>query len=183
MVAPYFISENMGKNLVLTKAGNKDKIFMYCHYITKKEGENMEDDFSKLRATLQKVDFFYSLNFGELDHLIKVLKKRKVAQGTTIIKQGEKGDAFFLISSGAVSVYIKKGMMGSQKKVADLEGGDFFGEMALVSDMPRNATVIADAPAELFVLYKSDFKKILLANPKISGIITEVLAKRKQSNK
>jgi CRP-like cAMP-binding protein len=143
----------------------------------------MQDDFSNLRSALQKVDFFYSLKFEELDHLIKALKKRKVAKGQSIIKQGEVGDAFFLISSGAVGVYIKKGMMGSQNKVAELSDGDFFGEMALVADVPRAATVTALEPTELFVLYKSDFKKILLSNPKISGIITEVLAKRKHDNK
>lgn len=143
----------------------------------------MQDDFSSLRAILQKVDFFYSLKFEELDHLIKALKKRKVAKGHEIIKQGEKGDAFYMISSGAVGVYIKKGMMGSQNKVAELGQGDFFGEMALVADAPRTATIIAEEPTELFVLYKTDFKKILLANPKISGIITEVLAKRKLKNK
>jgi CRP-like cAMP-binding protein len=140
----------------------------------------MSDDMSKLRGILQKVDFFYSLSFVELDQLIKGLKKRKVTKGTAIIKQGEPGDAFYMIALGSVSVYIKKGM--SEKKAATLGKGDFFGEMALIADVPRNATVYADEQCELFVLYKNDFKKILLANPKISAIMNEVLAKRKSKN-
>ncbi len=142
----------------------------------------MNDDITKLRETLQKVDFFYSLHFDEIDLLIKALRKRKVGPGTVIIRQGDKGDAFYLISQGRVSVNIKKGLVG-QKKVAELVGGNFFGEMALVTDEPRTATVIAEEPTELFVLYKSDFKKILLNNPRISEIIKMELQKRKSANK
>jgi CRP-like cAMP-binding protein len=142
----------------------------------------MPDDMSMLRSALQKVDFFYSLNFAELDMLIKALKKRKVKRGETIINQGEIGDKFYLVGYGAFSIHVKKGM-GGPKKVADLGDGDFFGEMALVSDLPRTATVVAEEDGELFILYKKDFKKILLANPKIAGIINDVFAKRRASNK
>jgi CRP-like cAMP-binding protein len=142
----------------------------------------MADDMSMLRSALQKVDFFYSLNFSELDMLIKALKKRKTKAGEAIIRQGEIGDKFYLIGRGSFSIHVKKGMGGSQK-VADLSDGDFFGEMALVTDLPRTATVMAEDAGELFILYKKDFKKILLTNPKISAIITEVLAKRRASNK
>lgn len=142
----------------------------------------IQDDFSLLRNALQKVDFFYNLSFGELDELIKALRKRKVKKGEIIIKQGEIGDKFYIIGSGEVSVHIKKGL-GAAKKVATLSAGDFFGEMALVTDLPRTATVIAEEPTELFVLYKSDFKKILMRNPKISLIINDILTKRLSSNK
>ena len=143
----------------------------------------MSDDFSRLRGILQKVDFFNSLSFGELDDLIKALRKKKARKGDEIIKQGEIGDKFYLISNGEVSVHVRKGMMGQAKKVATLADGDFFGEMALVTELPRTATVIAEEPVDLFVLYKNDFKKILMKNPKISGIINEMLSKRRSSNR
>ncbi len=143
----------------------------------------MNDDMSKLREALQKVDFFYSLSYVELDELIKSLKKRTVPAGNTIIRQGEKGDAFYLISTGSVSVSVRKGMMGGQKQIAELGPGAFFGEMALVVEEPRTATIKARERCELFVLYKKDFKQILLANPKISTIINNVLTERKEQNK
>lgn len=133
----------------------------------------MADDFSMLRSALQKVDFFYSLNIMDLDALIKALKKRKAKPGEVIIKQGEIGDKFYLIGSGAVTVSINK------KKVTELGDGDFFGEMALVTDLPRTATITVVEPTNLFLLYKRDFKKILLSNPKIAHIINEVLEKRR----
>jgi len=139
-------------------------------------------DMAQLRDVLKKVDFFYSLSFAELDELINALKKRPARRGETIIKQGERGDTFYLISKGSVSVYVKKGLFG-KKQVAELGEGDFFGEMALVSDEPRSATVIADEDSEVFVLYKKDFKQILLSNPKIAGIIKQVLTERKMKNR
>ncbi|HDQ26198.1 MAG TPA: cyclic nucleotide-binding domain-containing protein [bacterium] len=143
----------------------------------------MSDEFSRLREALKKVDFFYSLSMGYLDELIRALKKRKAAKGEELIKQGEIGDKFYLISTGEVSVYVKKGGFGSPKKVATLGPGDFFGEMALITDLPRAATVIAEEPSEFFVLYKRDFKKILMSNPKIAAIINDVLSKRRASNR
>ena len=134
----------------------------------------MSDDFSMLRSALQKVDFFYSLNIMDLDALIKALKKRKARAGEVIIKQGEIGDKFYLIGSGAVSVSINK------KKVTELGDGDFFGEMALVTDLPRTATITVLEPTDLFLLYKKDFKKILLSKPKIAHIINEVLEQRRK---
>ena len=131
------------------------------------------DDMSMLRDALKKVDFFYSLNIMDLDNLIKALKKRVMKKSETIIKQGEIGDKFYLIGSGAVAVVI------NSKKVAELGSGDFFGEMALVTDLPRTATVTCLDAGELFVLYKKDFKKILLSNPKIANIINDVLSKRR----
>jgi len=142
----------------------------------------MSDDFSRLRSALQKVDFFYSLNFGDLDELIKALRKKNYKKGEEIIKQGEIGDKFYLIGEGEVSVHVKKGM-GGMKKVATLTDGDFFGEMALVTELPRTATVIAEEPTGLFVLYKNDFRKILMKNPKISLIINDALSKRRKSNR
>jgi CRP-like cAMP-binding protein len=133
----------------------------------------MSDDFSMLRSALQKVDFFYSLNIMDLDALIKALKKRKAKPGEVIIKQGEIGDKFYLIGSGAVNVSI------NNKKVTELGEGDFFGEMALVTDLPRTATITVVEPTNLFLLYKRDFKKILLSKPKIAHIINEVLEKRR----
>ncbi|MGD0566354.1 MAG: cyclic nucleotide-binding domain-containing protein [Candidatus Goldiibacteriota bacterium] len=134
----------------------------------------MADDFSMLRSALQKVDFFYSLNIMDLDALIKALKKRKARAGEVIIKQGEIGDKFYLIGSGAVSVSI------NNKKVTELGDGDFFGEMALVTDLPRTATITVLEPTDLFLLYKKDFKKILLSKPKIAHIINEVLEQRRK---
>jgi len=142
--------------------------------------DSVPDDMSLLRSTLKRVDFFYSLNFAQLDELINALKQTTIKKGTEILKQGDMGDKFFIIGSGEVSIHVKKGMRGT-KKVAVLGDGDFFGEMALISDLPRTATVIAEKNSEMFVMYKRDFRKILMANPKINQLIQGTIVKRKNA--
>jgi CRP-like cAMP-binding protein len=121
----------------------------------------------KLRKTLQGVDFFNRLKLEELELLVDHLKKRSVPRGHILISQGEKlADAFYMISSGRCTVWIKKG--GSMVKVADLGADQYFGEKALVTNEPRAATVRAETACELYVLYKEDFNTILMHNPSIA---------------
>jgi CRP-like cAMP-binding protein len=128
---------------------------------------------------LQEAYFLQFLKMSELDELIAHLRMIRVQKGYEIICQGNPGDAFYLIASGRVSVWTREG--GKQKKIAELQTNDFFGEMALMSNEPRNATVIAEMVTELFVLQKNDFDKILLKNPNIALELKRVFQERTQS--
>jgi ATP-binding cassette subfamily B protein len=136
--------------------------------------------FSRLRHVLQSTYFFQSLKMNELDELIGHLRMIRVQKGYEIIKQGDPGDAFYLIASGKVSVWIKKAF--KRIKVADLQTDEFFGEMALISNEPRNATIIAEDITELFILQKYDFDKILMKNPVIAQELKKSYQERKAKN-
>ena len=82
-----------------------------------------------------------------------------------------------MILSGQVSIWVKG------KHVADRKVGEYFGESALVNDEPRSATVRAEGPTELYVLYKADFKRILMANPGIAMGIKLHAAKLKTGSR
>jgi ATP-binding cassette subfamily B protein len=127
--------------------------------------------FSRLRHVLQNTYFFQSLKLNELDELIGHLRMIRVQKGYEIIKQGDPGDAFYLIATGKVSVWKKKGFHKVQ--IATLMTDEFFGEMALLSNEPRNATVIAEDVTELFILQRYDFDKILMKNPAIAQELKE----------
>jgi CRP-like cAMP-binding protein len=127
----------------------------------------------KLRDCLQSVDFLYQLKVDELDHLMGALKKRRCTANYTVIKQGDPGDAFYMISSGKVEV------TAGGKVIATRGPGEFFGEGALLHDSPRGATVRTVEETELYVLYKADFNKILMANPGIAASIKTQAAMRK----
>ena len=114
---------------------------------------------------------------SELDELIGHLRMIRVQKGYEIIKQGDPGDAFYLIASGKVSVWKKKTL--GKTKVADLGEDQFFGEMALMSNDPRNATIVAEEVTELFVLQRYDFEKILLKNPVIATELKKAFFERK----
>ena len=127
----------------------------------------------KLRDCLRGVQFLYELKIDELDKLMGALKRRKYPAGAVVIQQGDKGDAFYLVGSGKVSVWDKK------KQLKIIYPEQYFGESALVTDAPRSATVKTEEPTELYILYKEDFKKILMANPNIAASIKAHVAKIK----
>ncbi len=139
----------------------------------------MNEDFKAMRDALKRVDFLHHLNFAQLDEFLGSMKQEKAKKGETIIRQGEAGEKFYIIASGEVSVHVKEGF-GKPKKVAVLGDGDFFGEIALLTDLPRIATVIAEKNCELFVMSKRNFKKIVVANPGINRIIQETMFSRKR---
>lgn len=128
---------------------------------------NSLSEVRKLRNVLQGVDFFTRLKLEELETLVEHLKKRTVPKGTLVIEQGDKNaDAFYMVATGRCTVWIKKGLQ--MDKVADLGPESYFGERALITDEPRAATVRAEAPSELYVLYREDFQNILMKNPGIA---------------
>jgi CRP-like cAMP-binding protein len=122
--------------------------------------------FSHLRRVLQQAYFLQYMGPKELDKLISCLRAVRVFKGYEIIRQGNPGDAFYLIASGRVSVWVNK---GSQRvRVAGLRADEYFGEMALISNAPRNATVVAEMLTELFILEKYNFDNLLMKNPAIA---------------
>ncbi len=79
--------------------------------------------------------------------------------GETIVRQGEHGDDFYIIAEGKVSVRVLKD--GNPEQVNQLHPGDYFGEVALLDDRPRNATVVAMEPTRCYLLDKSQFQIIM----------------------
>jgi CPA1 family monovalent cation:H+ antiporter len=114
--------------------------------------------------------------FGELgddriDVIAGLLRPRFAYPGERLITAGERGDAMYFISSGAVEVYRHGHLMR-------LGSGDFFGEMALLTGKRRTATVTAIAYCSLLVLQGKDFRRFLKANEDLRGRIREVADRR-----
>jgi putative ABC transport system ATP-binding protein len=107
---------------------------------------------------LRAVDLFRALTPTQLTHVAEKMTTRHFATGDTIFRAGEPGEEFFLISDGEADV------MRADHEVARLRRGDFFGEVALISGEPRNATVLATEPLDTFVLGKTDFQSALEAS-------------------
>ncbi len=140
-----------------------------------------EQEIAKLRLVLKRISFLELLRMDELDALIGALEKRQFRAGEVIIKQGTRGDTFFIMGSGTVGVY--KNAFLTRKKVTTLGPEAFFGEMALIDSSPRNATVIGEADGELYAVSRDNFSHILLKNPRIGTLIRQTAAFRKAQNK
>jgi len=115
------------------------------------------------RGFLLKLPLFSELPPAQVGLLASKLIPRSVPRETDVIKQGEIGDSFFLIKQGACRVLVQgKGTGGEElHEVARLKEGDYFGEISLLLDVPRTATVRAETPCELLELRKEDFFRLL----------------------
>lgn len=103
---------------------------------------------------------FQKVPAGNLAALFQRLEPMAMAARQVIIRQGDPGDAYYLVKSGRVAV-TRKLPEGKVVPVAELSAGDAFGEEALISKLPRNATVIALEAGELMRLSAEDFDKLL----------------------
>lgn len=100
---------------------------------------------------LRGVPMLSPLGSFELEQLAGALEPMRFAAGSTVVRQGEKGDYFFLIDSGEVTVH-------EDDRLARREGpGEYFGEIALLRDVPRTATVTAIGELQLFALGREEF--------------------------
>ncbi len=132
--------------------------------------------FGHLRRVLQQAYFLQYMGPKELDKLMSCLRAVRVFKGYEIIRQGAPGDAFYLIASGRVSVWVNKG--STRVRVAGLRSDEYFGEMSLISNAPRNATVVAEMLTELFILEKHNFENLLMKNPAIAQKLRKAYEER-----
>jgi CRP-like cAMP-binding protein len=126
---------------------------------------------TKVQA-LKSVPLFASLSRKELIQLERVCEDLEVEQGTVLCKEGDVGREFFVLVDGKVQV-IRKG-----RRVVTLTGGDFLGEIALLTELPRTATATAETPVRLFVLTSREFHAVLDQNPKVERKVLRALARR-----
>jgi putative ABC transport system ATP-binding protein len=108
---------------------------------------------------LEKCSVFKDVNPTSMAGIANKMKPEKYHPGDMIIKQGDPGDKFYLIRSGRVEVRIET--QGKQRSVKNLKQGDFFGEMALIKNEPRAASIIALEPTDLYFLPKIDFNEVI----------------------
>jgi CRP-like cAMP-binding protein len=134
-------------------------------------------DEAKLQEVLHHIDFLSHLKPEELSLLTHAMVRRTYQKGAYVIKEGGKGYTFFVVISGRLSVLVEKD--GKSELIDIRRAGQYFGEMALVGDHPRLATVKAEDPCELFELSKEAFQKILMANPGIAKAVNETISRRK----
>lgn len=106
---------------------------------------------------LKACSLFEKMSLSDLADVAQKMEQRIYDAGEVVFKQGELGDTFFLISEGQVAIDVNT--EGTNKHVATLAAGDFFGEVALLKEQPRNATVTAQSDLTVYCLSKSDFLK------------------------
>ena len=111
---------------------------------------------------LKKVPLFSGCSKSELRELAKSADELDVREGTVLTREGRPGREFFVLISGTAKV-TKNG-----RKIAELGPGDWLGEIALITDSPRTATVTATSPIDLLVITDRRFRTVVETMPSIA---------------
>jgi CRP-like cAMP-binding protein len=118
-------------------------------------------------SLLQKVSLFRGLSRNLLMKLRVDLVEKEYQQGDLIFAEGDTGKALYIILDGSVSIVKRCG--NENKVLADLSAGSFFGELALIDQVPRFASATAMEKTTLLIMYKSYFDDLIKANNAMSS--------------
>jgi CRP-like cAMP-binding protein len=130
-------------------------------------------------ALLREVDFLKPLTPDALTQVANSLRPLLFEAGRMVVRQGDEGDTFFLVSRGRVGVWVGDTENEAQP-VATLGRGQCFGEMSLLTGARRTATVRTVEDTELLLLGKADFRDILLADPMVAESLSQILGLRQR---
>lgn len=121
---------------------------------------------------LKRVPLFAGCSKSELRELAKTADELDIREGTVLTREGRTGKEFFVLVDGTAQV--TKG----DKKVAELKAGDWFGEIALLTDSPRTATVTATSPVDVLVITDRRFRTVVETMPSIALKVLSCVGER-----
>jgi CRP/FNR family transcriptional regulator, cyclic AMP receptor protein len=121
---------------------------------------------------IRKAPLFAHCSKKELEQIAQIADEIDLREGKEMTRQGARGREFFVLLEGAADVD-KDG-----RRINTLGRGDFFGEIALVSDTPRTATVTATSPVRALVITDRSFRRLLQDIPEIQAKVLSALAER-----
>ena len=121
---------------------------------------------------LKNVPLFAGCSKSELQKIASLADELDLGEGATLIREGERGREFIVIAEGTVRV------TRNGKQIRELGAGDFIGEIALVADVPRTATVTATSPVRLLVVTDRAFRGLLEQMPSLAKKVLQSLGER-----
>lgn len=121
-------------------------------------------------------DLFPTMSTAAVDHLLRSMRRLHVPASTTVFSEGEIQGSFYLIASGSVDVF--KIMEGQRLLIGHLEKGAHFGDIALLLDQPRSATIITAEPCDLLVIDRDLMRDYLKDHAEIVVALSQMLIRR-----
>jgi CRP-like cAMP-binding protein len=128
-------------------------------------------------AQLRQVPLFEQLGDPELNRIALASREKAYPKNSVILFEDDPGDALYVVLRGQVKVVLI-GEEGREVILSILSDGDFFGEMALIDDLPRSAHVIATQDSTLLVLRRDDFHRCLESSPRIALGLLRAMSRR-----
>jgi CRP/FNR family cyclic AMP-dependent transcriptional regulator len=128
-------------------------------------------------AFLKGIRLFEGIRRRQLIHVLENLQERTYLKGETLFAQGDIGRALFIVFSGKIALSRFDKAAQKSDTIAEVHPGEFFGEMALLEEMPRTATAHAVEDTKVFMLFKIKLESLLFSRPAIGVNIATQLAK------
>jgi len=126
---------------------------------------------------LKNVGLFINASEDELSHLSSVMEEQHVRKDGVVVSRDEVGNAMYIILQGRMKVVIQ-GDNGREVILTILKAGEFFGEMSLLDDLPRSASVVAAEDAQLLVLHRDQFTEHIANSPSTALNVMGELSRR-----
>lgn len=126
---------------------------------------------------LRNVSLFATLNEKDMEVVSKIIFVNTYSKGEVVFQEGEKGDSLYIILKGQVKVCLYD-EDGREYILAAIGKDGFFGELALIDELPRSANAITLENSELLIIRRHDFTRLLMENPTITIAILKVLSRR-----
>ena len=129
------------------------------------------------KAFLRRVPLIPRLTGPQLEHLAAGSSRRSYPKGRTIVAEGEPSQSMYILLAGRAKVQ-RSDSEGKEVILAVLSSGEFFGEMSLIDDAPRSASVITLEPCEFMAVSKEAFKAMLVQSPEVTMAVMRGLVRR-----
>ena len=133
--------------------------------------ETRRREFLRTWDLVAKVPFFHDVGAAVIADVARLLRPRDYPAGAVIMRRGERGDCMYFVASGELEI------RGRPNSIS-YGPGDFFGELALLTGDPRNATIVATKPCTLLRLDIVDFRQMLGRQPELARIIHDEAGRR-----
>jgi CRP-like cAMP-binding protein len=127
---------------------------------------------SSSTSLLERIPLFAGLDRRELKAVADSLRERVFDAGEVVVAEGATGVGFFVIEAGSARVEV------GGRQVRTLGAGDHFGEIALIADSPRTATITAETELRCFGMTAWDFRATVEANPSLAWALLQTLARQ-----
>jgi CRP/FNR family cyclic AMP-dependent transcriptional regulator len=128
-------------------------------------------------AALAKTELFAKVDPDHLSKFAEVVSPQTYNEGQIITRQGDLGTGLYVITRGSADVVINQGE-ADETVLATMGEGAFFGDMALLLERPRGATIVAKESTDCFVLHRADFKRLTAENSAVLWALAEIIAER-----
>lgn len=127
--------------------------------------------------SLRQLPLFSELSPESAERLAESFTSLQVAVGEAVISEGSGGDQFYVVADGKLEV-TRRASTGAPLSLGMLRGGDYFGEIALLREQPRSATVTAVTPSVLLMLPRRDFERMVEADPSVREALESAVEER-----